>query len=287
MRSFWNFLKNIGEDWSKDRVLELGAALAFYSMLSLAPLLVVIVTLVGFFFGERAVEGQLVEQIEDIIGAEGAELAEVLIANAALTLEAGWFASLISVGILLFAATGAFIQLHVALNRIVKVENQESVVKSFFRRRLVSFLIVLGLGLVLVLWIVGSALTRVARNMVGDIIPDVLFVLIDYGLSFGLLTLVFAMIFKFVPDARMAWKDVLIGAAFTAILFILGRYLIGLYMAHNAAASVYGAAGSVVIVLLWIFYSSQILFIGAEFTQVYARKFGSGLMSNGKSEEAA
>jgi len=285
MKSFFYFLKSIAEEWSEDRALELGAALAFYSMLSLAPLLVVIVTLVGFFFGERAVQGQLVEQIEGVVGEEGAELTETLIANAAFSLDAGWIASLISVGVLLFAATGAFIQLQIALNRILKVESQASMVKSFLKRRLISFFIVLGFGALLVLWLVSSAMLRVVRAMLNDDIPGMLFDFVDYGLSILLLSILFAMIFKYVPDVKITWKDVGIGAFFTAILFTFGRYMISLYMEHNAAASVYGAAGSLVILLLWIFYSSQILFIGAEFTQVYARRFGSGIKPSEGSRE--
>jgi membrane protein len=272
-------LKETFTGWSDDGALDLGAALAYYAIFSLAPLLLIVIAVAGLVWGRQAVQGQLVSQLQGLVGEQGGQAIQTMIANASKP-GSGVIATIVGVVTILFGATGVFVQLQTSLDRIWDVQPKPgSGVWGFVRTRILSFGMVLGIGfLLLISMVVTTAVTAISAWALG-LMPGakVLVEALTFVISFGLITLLFAMIFKVLPDVKIAWRDVWIGAAATALLFTLGKFLIGLYLAKSSVASSYGAAGSLVIVLLWIYYSSQLLFLGAEFTQVYASHYGSNI----------
>jgi len=278
----FRFFKTVVQKWLDDRAFELSASLAFYAMLSFAPLVIVTLAIVGFFFGEQAARGEVVGHIDSFIGQQGAEITQTVIANTQQVGGSGLMATLISVVVLLFAATGVFMQLQRTLNDIWNVKpNPNSRVWDFFSRRLTSFFVVLGVGALVLISLAISAGLSFTINFLAINLPAQLLSAADYLTSFMIISLVFALLFKYIPDAEVKWKDVLIGSTITALLFLLGKLLIGVYMSHTATTNVYGAAGSLVALLLWIYYSSLIFFIGAEFTHVYANEYGSRIKPKG------
>ena len=272
MRTLWMLFKNTFLAWNEDKAPRLGAALAFYSMLSLGPLLLLILSVAGLFFGEHAVRGEIVEQIDGLVGPEGAALIQQVLASSA-SKQQGILASLVGLATLLIGASGVFGQLQEAMNVIWKVPPRA---KGGFRRlvlvRLFSFAMVLSTGFLMLISLVVSAVLAAIGKYSLAALPgtEQLWQLINQLVGLSVTTLLFAVIFKFVPDRRIAWRDVLAGAALTAVLFTLGKFAIGLYLGQSAFSSTYGAAGSLVVLLVWVYYSSQILFFGAEFAQVYA-----------------
>ncbi|HEY0514067.1 MAG TPA: YihY/virulence factor BrkB family protein [Thermoanaerobaculia bacterium] len=275
----FGLVKESFKGWQEDGALDLGAALAYYAIFSLAPLLLIVIAVAGLVWGEKAVQGQLVAQLQGLVGEQGGQAIQTMIANAGKH-GSGVLATVVGLVTILFGATGVFVELQTSLNRIWNVEPRPGAgIWSFVRTRLLSFGMILGIGfLLLVSLVVATAVTAVAA-WATNLLPaaKVLVEGLTFVVSFGLITLLFAMIFKVLPDVEISWRDVWIGAAATALLFTLGKFLIGLYLAKSSVASTYGAAGSLVIVLLWIYYSSQILFLGAEFTEVYASHYGSNI----------
>lgn len=282
LKKIWRLLKEAFTEWNKDKASRLAASLAYYTVFSLAPLLVIVIAIAGAVFGEEAARGQLVEQIQGLLGREGAEFVETAINNANQPGEnTGSIASLISIAILLFGASGVFSQLQDALNTIWEVtERPNSSVLEMVRKRVLSFGMVLGIGFLLLVSLVISAVLAALSNYLNGLLPgfDGLWQLVNFAIGFGVTALLFAMIYKFLPDVKITWGDVAIGAVLTSLLFSIGRYLIGLYLGNSSFASAYGAAGSVIIILAWVYYSAQILFFGAELTQVYARRYGSKIV---------
>jgi membrane protein len=280
IKPVFSLLKESFKEWMDDDALDLGAALAYYTIFSLAPLLLVVIAVAGFFFGREAIQGQLVGQIEGLVGRQGAEAIQTMVANAGRH-GSGVLATMIAVVTILLGATGVFGQLQKTLNRIWDVEPKPGLgVKGLLKARALAFGMILGVGfLLLVSLVVSTALTALGSYLSG-LFPGgaVLLRILNLVLSFAVVVLLFAMIYRVLPDVEISWKDVWAGAAFTAVLFTIGKFLIGFYLGHSSVASVYGAAGSLVVVLLWIYYSSQILFFGAEFTQVYARQYGSQIV---------
>lgn len=273
----WELVKASVSDWLEDKAPRLGAALAYYTIFSLAPLLVVAIAIAGAVLGEKAVQGQLSEQLQGTIGPGPASVIQSMIA-ATRKSGGGTLATVISVGVLLFGATGVFAQLKDALNTVWEVPpRQGGGVKGFIRDRFLSFAMVMGIGfLLLVSLVISSILTAITRQASNVLpVPDFVVHIGDVVISLVVITLLFAMMFKLLPDAKVAWSDVWVGAIVTAVLFTIGKYAISVYMAHSAVSSAYGAAGSVVALLLWIYYASLILLLGAEFTQAYAARFGS------------
>lgn len=273
----WTILKTAAWEFVEDKASQLGAALAFYSILSLAPLLVLAIAVAGFFFGEEAARGGLATQMESTVGAEGAKAIESMLENAHQP-EFGSLAALFGLILLLVGASGVFGQLQTAMNAIWEVEpSKGSSVWVFFKSRFLSFTLVLGTGFLLLISLVLSAVIAGASQYLSGIWPHLepLWHVANELVSFFVVMLLFAMIFKFLPDTTVAWRDVWIGAATTAVLFTFGKFLIGLYLGKSSVGSAYGAAGSLVVLLVWIYYSAQILFFGAELTQVYARRHGS------------
>ncbi|RYG21141.1 MAG: YihY/virulence factor BrkB family protein [Chitinophagaceae bacterium] len=275
----YTLLKDTFSEWSNDKASRLAAALAYYTVISLPPLMIIIIAVAGAVFGEEAARGQVVTQLQGLIGKDGAEAIEAVITSASGSgKSAGIVASLISLGVLIFGATAVVIQLQDALNTIWEVAPKPgNFLRSFIFNRLLSFGMILGIAFMLLVSLVMSAALAVVSNYLGELAPGmkILGSLIDFAVSTGVVTILFALMFKYLPDAKIAWRDVMIGAFLTALLFNLGKYLIGLYLGKSAFGSTYGAAGSLVVLLAWIYYSAQILFLGAEFTQVYARSHGS------------
>jgi membrane protein len=270
-------LKETFAEWTEDKVSRLAAALAYFTIFSIAPLLIITISVAAIFFGEEAAQGQIVGQIQGLMGQEGAAAIESMIANAN-QMEGGVIASLIGIVMLLIGASGVFGQLQDALNTIWEVAPKPGQgITNFVRSRFLSFGMVLVIAFLLLVSLVLSAVIVGISSYVTGVIPGLGVVAegINFIVSFGVITLLFALIYRVLPDVEIAWGDVWIGAAFTAFLFTIGRTLIGLYLGNAAVGSAYGAAGSLVVVLIWIFYSAQILLFGAEFTQVYARRYGS------------
>jgi membrane protein len=255
--------------------------LSYYTVFSLAPLLIIAVSVVALVYGDKAAaEGALNDQLRSFLGPDGAKGVQEMIAAARKPHE-GITATVLSLVALALGASGVFGQLKDSLNTIWEVEPKPGRgVWGIIRDRFLSFAMVLVIGFLLLVSLVLSALLHAAQNVLADLIPgpDVIMHIAELAVSFAVVTLLFAMIYKFLPDVQIGWRDVWIGAAVTALLFSIGKYLIGLYMSYAAVGSTYGAVGSLVIILVWVYYSAQILFMGAEFTQAYARIYGSRIV---------
>lgn len=275
MHEYYYLLKRTAECWWDDKVPRLGAALAFYSVLSIGPLLLIVTAIAGLVFGREAVTGQLATQIQGLVGKEAAETLQMAVANAYQP-DTGILAAALGLGTLLFAASGVFAQLQDALNTIWGIETKSRPFIYTIKDRFLSFTMVLGTGFLLMTSLTVSAgLAAFGEMFFGRFETfAAIMELVNFLVSFGVITILFALIFKVLPDAHIQWKDVWLGAVLTAALFTIGKFLIGLYLGKSALSSTYGAAGSLVIILIWVYYSSQILFFGAEFTQVYAEHRG-------------
>jgi len=262
-------------EWWRDDVLRHGAALAYYSVFSLAPILVISVAVAGLVFGEEAARGHIVRELGGLVGRDGAAAIQTLIEKASLQHDAGFVATLIGVATLLFGASAAFGQLQYALNRIWDVGAPAGASwKGVLRTRFVSFSMVLVVGFLLLTSLVVTAALAALDQLIGERVAYLQPVLgaLNAALSFAVITCLFAAIFKVLPDTYVAWRDVWLGAAVTALLFVVGKTGIGFYLGNTSVASTYGAASSVIVLLVWIYYSAQILFLGAEFTHVFARQ---------------
>ncbi len=273
-------LKDTFADWNADKAPQLAAALAYYTVFSLAPLLIIVIAIAGLAFGQEAAQNQVVGQLRGLVGEQGGETIQEMIKSASKPAD-GILATIIGVVTLLFGAAGAFGQMKATLNTIWNVPPRPvSGIKGIIlaiKSQLISLAMVLGIGFLLLVSLILSAGISAVSNFMGERLPlpPIVWQIIDFVVSFGIITLLFAAIYKVLPDADIAWSDVWIGAAITSLLFVIGKILIGLYLGHSSVASSYGAAGSLVVLLLWIYYSAQILFFGAEFTQVYANRYGS------------
>jgi membrane protein len=282
----WAFIKQIASEWSKDSVPRLGAALAYYTALSLAPLLVIALSVAALFFGDQAARSQLDEQLGSLVGAEGGKAIQDMIASANQP-KIGGIATVLSIGTLLLGAAGVFGELQSSLNTIWGVKPKEGRgIWGFLRDRFLSMAMVLGIVfLLLVSLLLNTALSAITKFFYSA--PDAAAIVgqsIDFSVSLVVITLLFALMFKVLPDVKMAWRDVWLGAFVTSLLFNIGKIAIGLYLGRSSMASSYGVAGSFVVLLVWIFYSAQILFLGAEFTEVYANRYGSRIVPDKNAE---
>jgi membrane protein len=277
-------LKESFGEWNRDNASRLAAALAYYTIFSIAPLLILVIAIAGLFFDATSVREQLMGQIQALVGTDGADFLRSVLDNANQPGEqSGWVASAISVGLLILGATGVLTQLQTALNVVWNVKAKPELgFWGVLRKRALSFGMLLGIGFVLLVSLMLSAIVAGFSSYLNNLAPglDSAGQLLSFLVSFGVTTFVFALIYKFVPDVNISWGDVWFGGIVTALLFSLGKTLIGLYLGNNSFGSTYGAAGSVVILLVWVFYSAQILFFGAELTQVYARRYGSRITPN-------
>jgi membrane protein len=276
-RNAWALIKQTFTEWSNDKAPRLGAALSYYTIFALAPLLLVVIAVAGLVFGREAAQGQLLAQISGIVGTDAGQAIQSMIAKAGAR-GGGVLATLVGIVTLGVGATGVVIELQDALNTVWKVVAKPGRgIKGLIRDRLLSVAVVIGFGFLLIVSLVASAGLAAAGNIVHGWVPGWVVVgyLLNYGLSIGVIGVMLAMMFKFLPDVKMAWRDVWVGAAATSVLFHLGKYLIGLYVGRASVASSFGAAGSLAILLVWIYYTSQLILLGAEFTRVFANRFGS------------
>ena len=274
MRRLWALVRRTIENWSADHVPQRAAALAFYAGFSLAPLLLIAIGIGGLVFGKDAVRGRVLEQLRGLLGTDAARAVETVLRNTHLS-GSGLLVTGFGLATLLVGASGVFGELQDSLNSIWKVKRRPDGWKWVVRNRLFSFTLVLGTGfLLLVSLIVSAALEAAVASLVIWIHFPSLLRLVSLMFSFIVICTLFAMMFKIIPDARTRWRDVWLGAAITAVLFSIGKWLIGLYLGHSALASSYGAAGSFVVLLLWLYYSCQVILLGAEFTHAYALSFG-------------
>lgn len=271
-------IKAAVQAWVDDYAPSMGAALAYYTLFSLAPLLLIVIAVAGMVFGQQAAQGEIVAQLSAIMGEEGAVALQGLLKAAREPAE-GVVATLIGSAMLLIGATAIFAELQSALDRIWRVPapKAQSGLWYLLRTRLLSFGLVLGLGFLLVVSLVVSATLAALGKWWGVWFQgwDVFFELLNFAVSYGIFTLLFAMIYKIMPRATISWRDVWTGAAVTALLFTLGKVLIGLYLGKSSLASGFGAAGSLVLLIAWVYYSAQIFLFGAEYTWVYANRCGS------------
>lgn len=283
LKEIFELLRDTAVDFGKDKCSLLAAALAYYTVFSIAPLLVIAVAVAGFVFSESAVQVLVMEQIEEFMGAQVASMIQSLI-DSISSPGAGILATVISVVIALLGASGVFNQLKLALNTIwgIVPDPGRGLIGVVVTRTL-SLSMVLGIGFLLLVSLVSSTIITFLGNyllqlspMFGAVLPR-----LEFVTSFLLMTFLFAIIFKALPDAKVAWRDVWLGAVVTAVLFSLGEYAIGLYISQGSVGSAYGAAGSLVVILVWIYYSAQILLFGAEFTKVYANKHGHKIIPRG------
>ena len=281
LKLLWQLLKATVMQWIEDQPFQLAAALSYYTLFSLAPLLVIVIAIAGFAFGQEAAQNRIVETLQGLLGRESAQAIQEMVHNASNKPKTGIFSTVLGVVFLLFGAGGVVGQLQTSLNTVWGVTPKAGQgVWGFVRQRFISFAMVLGIGFLLLVSLAVSALmtgfTQVLGNVLGA--TAVLVHALDLIISFGFVTALFAMIYKYLPDVRIEWRDVWVGAALTSLLFTIGKFLIGLYLGTSGVTSTYGAAGSLISVLLWVYYSSLIFFLGAEFTQVYARAYGSGVV---------
>lgn len=278
LQQAWSLTRNAVAAWIDDFAPSMGAALAYYTIFSLAPMLIIVIAIAGFFFGQDAAQGAIVLQLRDLMGDTGASAVEGLLKSASEPGQ-GIIAATLGILTLMIGATAVFGELQSALNRIWKVpaEKERSGIWTLLRTRMLSFGMVMGLGFMLLISLVLSAVLAALGKWWGDILGgwSIVLQLLNLAVSFTVITGLFAMIYKFMPRARIPWRDVWVGSVVTALLFTIGKTLIGLYLGKTNMASGFGAAGSLVILLVWIYYSAQIFLLGAEFTWVFAQQHGS------------
>ena len=270
-------LRRAAASWWNDNVPHLGAALSYYTLFSLAPILIVAIAIAGLAFGAEAVRGEIVAQIDELVGHDGAVAVQAMLQGAAKP-AAGIPATIIGVITFFIGATGAFLELQTALNTIwrVKPKSDASWWRALLMQRVISFALVVGVGFLLLTSLLVSAAIAALHRYMGHTYPGVtiLWTALNVIVSLAVITLLFAMIYKVLPDVELAWSDVWVGGLVTAGLFTIGKSLIGLYLGTSGFSSTYGAAGSVVVLLVWVYYSSQIVLLGAEFTREYVAQFG-------------
>lgn len=278
-KSIFNLVKLAFKDWQQDKAARLGAALAYYAIFSIGPLILIMTAIAGFVFGDEAARGQITSNLQGTLGQSGAQMVETIVKGASKP-STGIIATVIGVVTLLLGASGLFGQLQDSLNTIWGVMPKPGAgIMAMIKARVLTFLMVLFAGLLLLASLVANSVLAAAGGVIKDYLPGgaLIWQLVGYAVSLGILVLLFAIIYRFLPDLHIAWSDVWIGSIVTTVLFIIGQIALSLYLANNNFGSTYGAASSIVILLVWIYYSAQILFFGAEVTQVYAREHGSGI----------
>ena len=284
MASGWQLLKTTFVEWWEDDIFRYAASLAFYTIFSLAPVLLIAVGVASLFFARDTATDRIVAEVQRVVGAEGAEAVRQV-----LEASKGFGKSIWAIGTgvvtFLVGATAVFAELQAVLNKIwdVKAEPRHGVILNLLLNRLRSFTIALSVGFLLLVSLVVSAALAALQEYLNNWMPGVpaVWQMLNIVTSFLVAAVLFAMIYKYLPDAKITWRDVWIGAAVTAALFTTGKYVIGLYLGQTAIASAFGAAGSFAVLLIWIYYSALISFFGAEFTQVYARLYGSRIRPRG------
>ncbi|WP_423148650.1 YihY/virulence factor BrkB family protein [Rubrolithibacter danxiaensis] len=280
-KEFWKeafaVLKATFAGFSNDRAMKFSASLAYYTIFSLAPLLILIISLAGIFLKQDAFENRVFTEMKDLIGSNAALQLQEIIKNLALSGKSN-IALIIGIVTLVIGATGVFIEIQDSLNIIWRVKPKpKKGWLQFLKNRLLSSSLIIAVGFLLIVSLVINGAILALFDILTRYLPDVTVILINIAnlvISFIVITTLFAIIFKFLPDVKIGWKDVRGGAIFTAILFMIGRLLIGLYIQKSGTESTYGAAGSLIVILLWVYYTAAILYFGAEFTQVYSERYG-------------
>ena len=289
-KKVFSMLKATFNEWNEDEPFRQSAVIAYYSIFSLPALLIIIINVVGIIYGEDAVQGEISEQMTGLVGADAAQQVEDMIAS---TSQQGnnIFAIIIGIGTLLFGATGVFYQLQQSLNKVWEVELKPNTgYAKLAIDRATSLGVILAIGFLLLVSLVLTTVLTALGDWIERQLPDFmlyLFQAINFLVSFGVITLLFALIYKVLPDVTISWRAVWIGAVVTALLFTIGKSAIGFYFGQSNPASAFGAAGSLILILLWVNYSALIFLFGAEFTQVYARRYGERIEPNSYAQRTA
>jgi membrane protein len=274
----WSYIREIFAEWSADNCFQLAAALSYYTLFSIAPMLIIVISVAGYFFGEEAISGEIQKQLGDLVGKDGATAVSKMIKSAYIDAGKGLLPTVIGIATLFLSATLAFTALQDSLNKIWKVKlKPQSGIMTVVVNRVLSFAMVVGIGFLLLVSMVINSLLSALSAYIERLLADYSIYLIStiaLVISFGVITLLFAMVFKFLPDVKIQWRNVWIGALLTAALFSIGRYIISWQIGSSDLTNTYGAAASIVGIILWINYSSLILFIGAEFIYVYVKRKG-------------
>jgi len=282
LKNIFNFLKEVMDNFIDDRVLKYSASLSYYTVFSIAPILIIIISIAGIFFGRDAVQGQIAGQISGLVGPEAATQIQSMIGN---THRSGnnLFASILSACILIIGATSIFNEIQDSINSIwgLKSKPKRGLLKMVINR-LISFSLIISLGFIAMVSLLLDAAIKIVSDYMGRIPGAGIYFVqtLNYLLNFVVISFMFSVIFKVLPDAKIKWRDVIKGAILTAILFIIGREVISFYVAKNNFTSIYGAAASIVIILVWVYYTAVILYFGAEFTKVYSINYGSRILPN-------
>jgi membrane protein len=284
----WYLLKNTTLEFLDDNAIKLSAALAYYTIFALPPLLIIIITICGFFFGEEAVTGQLYGQIDGLVGRDAAIQIQGAIKNVELS-GSNVFVTIFGVIMLLMGASGVFAEIQSSINYIWGLRAKPNKgLKKFIQNRIMSFSMIVSLGFLLIVSLMVNTVLDMVNSRLKLYFPEstvYLFYVLNSIIVLGIITLLFAIIFRTLPDGKIKWRDACLGAACTAVLFMIGKFVIGYYLGNSTIGSIYGAAGSVIIILVWVYYSSIILYFGAEFTKVYAKKYGGDISPNEYSVE--
>lgn len=285
-----SLLKKTYSEWNDDDPFRMSAVMSYYAIFSLPGLLLIVISVAGFIFGEEAVQGEISNQISSMIGADAAKNVEEMISNVHHNGSSVW-ATIIGVATLIFGATGVFYQLQQSLNQIWEVQvKKEEGIKKVMLDRVTSFGVILVIGFLLLVSLVLTAALSALSEFIKENLPSYLiyvFYVAEFLVSYGIITLLFATIYKVLPDVTIKWKTVWVGAAVTAALFVIGKFALGIYFGKSDPGSAYGAAGSLILILLWVSYSCLILFFGAEFTQVYAKRYGHDIEPNSHARRTA
>jgi len=279
----YKLLKNTAQEFGNDNAIKLSASLSYYTIFSLPPLCIIILSLCGFFFGEDAVRGQFYGQINGLVGNEAAAQIQATIKNMELS-DSSTFAMVTGIVVLLIGASGVFAEIQSSINFIwgLKAKPKKGF-KKFIKNRIMSFSMIGSVGFLLLVSLTVNTMMDLLNKRLVNFFPDatvVLFYILNIVIVFAIITFLFSIIFRTLPDGRLAVKDTLVGAGVTAILFMLGKLGISIYLGNSNVASAYGAAGSVIIILVWVYYSAIILYFGAEFTKVYSRTYGTRIIPN-------
>jgi membrane protein len=286
LRAIWTLVKTTGNDFVDDNALRLAAALAYYALLSLAPLVVLAIAIAGFAIDEQSARGAIAHELGGVVGSEGAQAVETIVRSAQAP-AAGVLSTIAGIVVLLFGASGVFTELQSALDTIWEVVPKPGRgIKGIIKDRLFSFAMVMGVAFLLLVSLILSAGLAAMGHFLGHLLPggEGVWQVINFLISLAVVGALFAVMFKTVPDAKVAWRDAWVGGLVTAVLFSIGKFLIALYLGKSSVSSAYGAAGSLVLLVIWVYYSACILLIGAEFTRVYASRFGQRIEPNENAE---
>lgn len=283
-KDIWKSLKQSGSDIGTYNITKLSAALAYYTVFALAPMLIVLISIISFFYGKEAAQGQIYGQIKSFVGSDAAASIQEIIGNAALS-PSFTFASVVGIIALLFSATGVFAEIQTSINLLwnLKVKPKKAGILKMLKIRLISFSLIISLGFIaLVSLLINYAVDALSERLSRFLPNDTLYIgyIVNVIITLLAISVLFAIIFKFLPDAKIEWRDVSVGAVTTAILFMLGKFAIGLYLNKSKPGTAFGAAGSMIIILLWVYYSAIILYFGASFTRNYAQSIGRHIYPN-------